>query len=291
MTTGPTALVTGAFGNTGRAIAGLLLARGVRVRTLTTRPGPIDTAIEAWSLDFDDPARLAAAFDGVDEFYNTYWMRTGDGSGYERVIARSEALIDAAVAGGVRQIAHLSVLKADEGSRYPYFRAKTRVEAILRASGVPHAVIRPALVFGGESALLNQLARVLRTTPVFPLAGGGHYRVRPVHVDDVARICVDAARGLDNEPIDAVGPERPTFAELVHSVKDAVGSHALLVPAPGRLVTFGAGLVGRVLRRPLLTSEELYSTVDGLADSDAPATGSRLLSDWLVQHGDELGRN
>lgn len=289
MTGGRTALVTGAFGNTGKAIADLLLAAGVRVRTLTTRPQPAGSVVEAWPLDFEQPDALAAAFDGVDEFYNTYWMRTGDESGYERVVARSLALLNAAAAGGVQRISHLSVLRADEGHRYPYFRAKAQVESILRGTGIPHVVIRPALVFGGQSALLDQLARVLRRSPVFPLAGGGRYRVRPVHVDDVARLCVDSTPGLGNEPIDAVGPERPTFAELVRSVTTAIGSRTLLVGAPGRLVTIGAGLVGRVTGQQLLTGEELFSTMDGLADTDGPATGSVRLSEWLTEHGSELG--
>ena len=284
-------LVTGAFGNTGRAIADLLLSRGRRVRTLTTRPSPAGSTIEARPLEFGDPARLAAAFDGVDEFYNTYWMRTGDRSGYERAVAHCIELFEAAVAAGVPQIVHISVLRADEGDRYPYFRAKSRVEAVLRDTGIPHAVIRPAVVFGGESALLDQLARVLRHTPVFPLPGGGAYRVRPVHVDDVARLCVDARVALDGHPVDAVGSERPSFAELVGSVKEAVGSRARLVRAPARAVLLGGAVVGRITGQQLLTAEELYSTMDGLADSDGPATGSRRLSEWLAQSGSRLGRS
>lgn len=229
MTAPTTALVTGAFGNVGAAIAERLAARGTPVRTLTTKRPPPGSPIEAWPLDFDDPDRLAVAFEGVDEFYNTYWMRTGDDSGYERAVQRNRMLLDAAVAAGVKRIVHVSVLRADDGDRYPYFRGKAQVEAMLRATRVPHVVIRPAVVFGGESALLNQLARVLRKSPVVPLAGDGNYRVRPVHIDDVARLCVESQAGVDADPIDAVGPERPSYQELVRAVRDAVGSRARLV--------------------------------------------------------------
>lgn len=285
-----TALVTGAFGNIGAAIAERLVSRGIHVRTLTTRTAPADSAIDARPLDFGDRTQLAAAFDGVDEFYNTYWMRTGDESGYLRAVEHSTMLLDAAAAGGVGRIAHLSVLHADDGGRYPYFRAKARVEEVLRSTRVPHVVVRPAVVFGGESALLDQLARVLRRSPVMPLPDGGSYRVRPVHVDDVARLCVESEAEVDATPIDAVGPERPTYTELVRSVRDAVGSHARLVRVPARVVALGAGLLGRLTRQPLLTGEELYSTIDGLADSDGPATGPTRLSAWLAAQGHLLGR-
>ncbi|WP_162941378.1 SDR family oxidoreductase [Desertimonas flava] len=285
-----TALVTGAFGNIGAAIAERLESRGAQVRTLTTRAAPAGSTIDVRPLDFSQPSVLASAFDGVDEFYNTYWMRTGDDSGYARAVEHSTMLLDAAAAAGVRRIAHLSVLHADDGDRYPYFRAKTQVEHVVRATGVPNVIVRPAVVFGGTSALLNQLARVLRKAPVMPIPGDGRYRVRPVHVDDVARLCVESDAALDSPPIDAVGPERPTYIELVRAVREVVGSRARLVRVPARVVAVGAGIVGRVTRQQLLTGEELYSTIDGLADSDGPSTGTARLSDWLAEHGRLLGR-
>ena len=285
-----TALVTGAFGNTGAAIAELLAQHGRRLRTLTNRPAPPGSTVDVRPFDVDDRAGLAAAFAGVDEFYNTFWMRTGDGSGYDEAVRRSAALFEAAAAGGVRRIVHLSVLRADEGERYPYFRAKAHVERLLRETEVPHAIVRPAVIFGGAAALVDELARVLRRSPMMPIPDGGRFRVRPVHVDDVARLCVDVDAALDAAPIDAVGPERPTYRELVEQVKRAVRSRALLVPVPARLVVTGATLLARITGRPLLTEEELDSTIEGLADSDGPATGERKLSEWLDAHGDELGR-
>lgn len=284
-------LATGAFGNIGQAIAELLIARGRRVRTLTTQTPPDGSVVDAVPFEFEHPERLAAAFDGVHTFYNSYWMRTGDASGYANAVARSSALFHAAAEAGVQRIVHISVLHADRGSRYPYFRAKAHVEELLRRTGVPHAVIRPALVFGGRSALLDQLARVLRRSPLFPIAGDGRYRVRPVHIGDVARLCVETTPTHDGDPIDAVGPERPTFGDLVGDVKAAVGSRSRLVRAPSRLVVLGAEAFGAVTRQQLLTRDELLSTMDGLADSIGPPTGRELLSEWILRHGHELGRS
>ncbi|MFP3900682.1 MAG: SDR family oxidoreductase [Acidimicrobiia bacterium] len=293
-------LVTGAFGNTGRAIAERLLGEGRRVRTLTNHPGPRDgaEAIEVRPYRFDDPDQLAASFAGATTFYDTFWMRTGTESGYATVVERSRALIAAAERAGVRRIVHLSVAHASEASPFPYFRAKALVESSVRASSVPAMIVRPALIFGGHAVLLNNLAWLLRRLPVFAVAGDGSYRVRPVHVDDVARLCVALGEAGGHHPsdagadgaVDAVGPERPTYLELVTSVRDLVGGRARIVRMPAPLVLQGAKVLGVVLRDDVLTRDELISTMEGLADTDGPATGAVRLSDWLRENAGGLGR-
>jgi NADH dehydrogenase len=280
-------LVTGAFGNVGSAIAARLVADGRPVRTLTSHPPDDPTDLDVRPFTWDDPAALAASFEGVETFYDTYWMRLGP---YDVAADRCTQLIAAAEAAGVRRIVHLSVVKPSLDSPYPYFRGKAEVEARLAASPVSSAVVRPALIFGGDAALLHDLARLLRRLPVFGLADGGAYRVRPVHVDDVADLCLAAGASLDATVTDAVGPERPTFRELVTEVRDAVGSRARLVSLPASLVLAAGRVLGRIQGQDLLTGDELRSTIEGLADTDGPATGTRSLSEWIRAHADDLGR-
>ena len=42
--------------------------------------------------------------------------------------------------------------------------------------------------------LINNIAWILRRLPVFAIPGEGAYPVQPVHVEDLARICVQPAR-------------------------------------------------------------------------------------------------
>jgi hypothetical protein len=51
-----------------------------------------------------------------------------------------------------------------------------------------------------------------------------------------------------------------------------------------------SAVLGAVLRDVLLTAEEYRSMRDGLADSDAPATGRESLAAWITRHGPDLGR-
>jgi NADH dehydrogenase len=151
-------------------------------------------------------------------------------------------------------------------------------------------VLRPAILFGGNGVLINNIAWLLRHLPLFVVGGTGEYRIRPIHVDDLARLCVGAGNSAQTEVLDAVGPERPTFGELVRTIKDAVGSRSQIVRVPGALIPPAARLLGLALRDTLLTAEEYQAMADGLADTDGPATGETALSQWIAGHKDTLGR-
>jgi uncharacterized protein YbjT (DUF2867 family) len=285
-------VVTGAFSYSGAAIASALQATGRRVRTLTGHPGRAPgTAIEVRPLDFADPAALAESLRGARTLYNTYWVRFAHGQvDHPVAVARSRVLFQAAAAAGVPRIVHTSITNPSPDSPYPYFRGKAAVEQALADLGVSHAVLRPAILFGGDGVLINNIAWLLRHLPVFAVGGTGEYRVRPIHVDDLARLAVRAGSSATTEVIDAVGPERPTFYELVHTIRNLVGSRSRIIRVPGALIPPAARLLGLALRDTLLTADEYQGMADGLADTDGPATGDTSLSRWIIDHKDTLGR-
>lgn len=161
-TTYRAAAVTGAFGFTGKYIARRLLAEGDRVVTLTNHPDradPFDGRVEACPLDFADPAGLAHSLEGVDTLYNTYWIRFESGaSTFARAVEHSKALIRAAQEAGVRRLVHVSIVHPDPASPLPYFSGKAAVEQAIRDSRLSWAILRPAVVFGREDILINNIA-------------------------------------------------------------------------------------------------------------------------------------
>ena len=292
-------VVTGAFSYSGAAIARELVAAGRPVRTLTNHPGRApespETAaaggIEVRPLDFTDPAALAESMRGAGTLYNTYWVRFAHGSvDHPVAVARSRVLFQAAAEAGVRRIVHVSITNPSADSPYPYFRGKAAVEQALGDLGVSHAVLRPAVLFGGNGVLINNIAWLLRHLPVFAVGGTGEYRLRPIHVNDLARLAVRAGDSAVTEVIDAVGPERPTFLALVQTIRTAVGSRSRVIRVPGTLIPAAARVLGLALRDTLLTAEEYQTMADGLADTDGPATGETALSQWIADHQDTLGR-
>jgi NADH dehydrogenase len=286
--------VTGAFSYSGAAIASDLLQRGHDVRTLTGHPdrGSADTPIEYRPLDFSDPVGLRNSLTGVHTLYNTYWVRFAHGTvNHEVAVTNSRVLFTAAVAAGVQRIVHVSITNPSHDSPDPYFRGKAAVEQALADSGVPsYAVARPAVLFGGGDVLLNNIAWLLRHLPVFAIGGHGDYRLRPIHVGDLAALCVDLGARTDIAVEDAVGPESLTFRQLVEAIRAAVGSRSVLVPVPGAVIPVLANLLNLALHDKLLTRDEYASMAAGRADSAAPATGTTVLTQWVVAHADELGR-
>ena len=285
-------VVTGAFSYSGRSIAQRLLERGRTVRTLTGHPKLGDNAneIQVRPLDFSDLPALVRNLEGVTTLYNTYWVRFAHGStSHEQATENSRTLFHAARQAAVQRIVHVSITNPTIESPYAYFRGKALVERALAETGVSYAILRPAILFGNDGVLINNIAWLLRRLPVFAVGGRGEYRIRPIHVDDLADLCIAAAGQPESRIIDAVGPERPTFFELVHMIRASVGSRACVLRVPGALLPPLSAVLNRVLHDVLLTRDEYNAMSDGLADTDGPSTAPTALSDWLTEYGATLG--
>lgn len=286
--------VTGAQGFTGRHITARLLASGREVRNLTghlNRPDRFDGRVPAVRLAFDDPQALRRSLQGIDTLYNTYWVRfPGYGIRHEDAVRNSQTLFAAARDAGVRRIVHISIANPSESQR-SYYRGKAAVEAALAASGMSHAIVRPAgAMFGDEPRLFNTIAWLLRRMPMFGIPGDGRYGIQPVDVLDVARIATELAARSDDVTVDAAGPETFTFREAVELVKEAVGSRSLLVNMPPTMSLLAARTMGLVMRDVLLTRDEVDDLMAGLLVTHEPALGRTRFTDWLADSGEWLGR-
>ena len=288
------AVVTGAFGYTGRHVARRLLDRGVRVRTLTRRwdrTNAFGGLVDAAPLDFADPDGLRRSLEGAGVLYNTYWVRFARGqTTFDLAVENSKALFEAAAKAGVGRIVHFSVTNAASGSRLPYFRGKGQVEESLKRVGIPYAIIRPTLVFGEGDILVNNIAWALRRFPLFPVYGGGDYPAQPVYAGDLAEQAVEAGSQSGNLVADAAGPETMSFETLLRLLTAALGIRSRLVRTPPSFGLALTGLVGLLMRDVVLTRDEIAGLMAGLLTSKAAPTGSTSLSSWIDQNADGLGR-
>lgn len=292
-------VVTGAFGYSGSYIARLLLDQGARIRSLTghlDRPNPFAPEHPHWDrvesvpYRFDDSAALADSLRGASTLYNTYWTRFEHGSTtYERAVANSRVLFQAAAAAGVRRVVHVSITNPSDDSPLPYFRGKAAVERALTESALSYAILRPTLLFGGNDILINNIAWMLRRMPVFGVFGSGEYRVQPVHVADVAALAVELAETDEDVVVDAVGPETYTFMELVRLVRQHVGSRALVMRVPPSVGLAVGGLLGWLVRDVVITRDEVVGLMANLLVSADPPTCPTRFSEWLEDHAPELG--
>ncbi len=291
--TAPLDVVTGAFSFTGRYVAEQLLDSGRRVRSLTRRPAggshPLAGRVEAAPVVFDDS--LVETLRGADTFYNTYWVRFERGpQTFARAVENTRRLVDAARLAGVRRIVHISVANPSLESPFPYFRGKAQTEELVRRSGLSYAIVRPTLVYGPDDVLINNIAWGLRHVPLFLVPGDGSYEVQPVSVRDTASICVEAGGHEEDVELDAAGPSRWTFEELVRLIARAVRSRAWITRAPEWMGLRAAQLAGWALRDVLVTRDELGALAAGLLVSGEEPRGCDRFDDWLAENGNRVGR-
>jgi NADH dehydrogenase len=286
-------VVTGAFGYSGRYIAERLLAAGHEVRTLTNSPhreNPFGGRVAAHPFNFDAPARLTESLRGAAVLYNTYWVRFNHRDfTYAAAVENTLRLFEAAGAAGVRRVVHLSITNPSEDSPFEYFRGKARLERALRTSGLSHAILRPAVLFGGEDILINNIAWMLRRLPVFAVFGGGRCRLQPIHVDDLAALAVEEGRGHADRVTDAIGPETFTYRGLVELIGAAIRHRRPIVSIPPMVGVVAARMLGVLLGDVVLTGDEVRGLMADLLWTSSPPVGRTRLSDWARANAASLG--
>ena len=164
-------VVTGALGFSGRHIAERLRNSGEAVRTLTNHPRD-GAPFEVAPFDFEKPGELARNMEGADVLYNTYWVRFAHGKvSHEKAVQNTKLLLNAARDAGVRRVVHVSITNPSRHSPLRYFKGKAVVEDEIRSSSLSYASLRPAVIFGEEDILINNIAWLLRRFPWLQFLG------------------------------------------------------------------------------------------------------------------------
>ena len=282
--------VTGAFGYTGSYIARQLIEAGEEVITLTNSPRQPDSpAIPAYPLRFGDS--LVDALEGVDVLYNTYWVRFNHQTfTHQTAVENTLQLFDAARKAQVRRVVHVSITNPDEHSPFEYFRGKACLERALIASGLSYAILRPAVLFGGDDILINNIAWLLRHLPVFGVFGDGGYRLQPIYVDDLARLAVEQGRSDENLTINAIGPETFTYRELVQTLGQILGVRRPIMSVMPEVGYVAGKVIGALMGDVTITREEIGGLMADLLYVDAPPAGSTRLTAWARAQRATLGR-
>lgn len=134
-------VVTGATGQLGRLVIQNLLKTVPAARIVAAVRSPQKAAdlaalgVQVREADYTLPATLAAAFAGADKLLLISSSEVG------RRTAHHRAAIDAARAAGVKLVAYTSLLRAPT-STLALAAEHVETEAMLRASGLPHVLLR-----------------------------------------------------------------------------------------------------------------------------------------------------
>lgn len=184
-----TIAVCGATGRQGGAVVRSLLAGGWQVRALTRDPASHATraltmlGADVVAADMDQPASLAAAFEGV---HGVYSVQNGLISGFEREIRQGCNVADAARSAGVNHLVYGSAGTGDPSTGVPSWDAKLRVEAHLRDTGVPFTTLRPQAFM--ELMTDKRFYPALGTWSIWPRIAGDQQPIPWLAVADLGAI-------------------------------------------------------------------------------------------------------
>ena len=291
---GGTVVITGAFSYTGKYATRILLDRGFQVLTLTfhpPRPNPYGDRVAVAPYNFERPDELRRSLEGASTLINTYWVRfPRGGMTFETAVRNSRILIHAAREAGVRRIVHVSIANPSLESPLGYYKGKAEVEQALQESGLSYSILRPTVIFGAEDILINNIAWFVRHFPVFGIPGDGRYSIRPIYVEDMARLLADAVDRQGSEIVNAVGPETFCFEDLVRMIATSVGRSIRLVHMPRFMAYLATVVTGWMVRDVVLTWEEYQGLMDNLQAPEGTSAGATRLSEWLKENGEGVGK-
>ena len=218
-------LVTGATGNTGRAIVDELARRDALVRAMV-RTGAdrarLPAGIPVAVADFDDPASIAAALDGAERAY----LVTPSS---ERAEEQQRRFADLAVKAGVRHLVVLSQLGAGEDSPVRFLRYHAAVEQHVRDLGVPFTFLRPNLFFQGLLAFAGPITAEGRFyAPI------GDATVSAVDVRDIAAVAAITLTepGHEGATYTLTGQAPVTHAQIAAALTNALGREVTFTDVP-----------------------------------------------------------
>ena len=193
-------LVTGATGYIGGRLVPELLAAGHEVRVLARHPERlVDRTwvndVQVVSGDAGDPDAVRAALKGVDvAYYLMHSLMAGDGfDDVEVVLARIFGTT--ARDEGVRRIVYLGGLQPAEApaSLSDHMSSRRDVGEILRASGVPTAELRAAVIIGSGSASFEMIRYLTERLPFMITPKWLRMPTQPIAMRDILYYLVQAA--------------------------------------------------------------------------------------------------
>jgi len=180
--------------------------------------------------------------------------------------AGTRNVVEAAKRAGVERFIQMSALgaRADGVSRYQ--TSKWRGEEEVRSSGIPYVILRPSIIFGPGDGFVSQMVQVMKTSPfVRPVPGKGTYKFRPIYIDDV--MCC-FAQSLSNEralgkTVELGGPQELSLSRMLEDISICVGVRKPAFHVPFPIVYANAAILGSVMRKPPVTTDQLRMLREG----------------------------
>ena len=117
--------------------------------------------------------------------------------------------------------------------------------------------------------MLDHLSHAFYTFPLFGLMGLSDRQVRPVAVDDVARLLEAAALGdtrLADRTIAVLGPDEMGLGAAVRRVANVTGRRPVFIRLPIAAQLLIARAAERMMRIPLISRAQVHILAEGVVE-------------------------
>jgi uncharacterized protein YbjT (DUF2867 family) len=274
------ALVAGATGYLGHYVVKEFKKQGYHVRALTRNHDGLDDISDYGDEIFHgtvtDPVSLKGICQDVDVVFSSVGItRHFDGFTYMDVDYQGNLnLLEEAKNASVSKFIYVSVLNAEKMPNLKIIQAKLAFTEALKQSGLDYVVIKPNGFFSDMLEFLKMAEQDKGN--VF---GTGDFCINPIHGEDLAQVCVNAAHGNDRE-ISVGGPDVFTHNELLALAFEIVNRPVKISRMP--LWAKNALLALLRLFTPIKTygPQEFFMTVLAM-DMVAPPYGDHHLKDFF----------
>lgn len=232
-------LITGATGYVGQSVATALAAEGHQVSALTRDPGSgraralAGSGIRLVPGSLADRAVISETLTETDAVVHTAYD-PADQVGSERALFGALAETDrrphVVYTSGCSIYGEHAHARLTSGTPVDDGTARAGLEAELRGTGVPHTVLRPGMVHGGDARSSIVGAWFLDASTTGPVHHGRRDKVWSwIHVDDLARAYAAVLRSPENHRgrTYLLADSQPTSAwAVVEAAARAAGSTA-----------------------------------------------------------------
>ncbi|WP_327101404.1 SDR family oxidoreductase [Nocardia vinacea] len=232
-------VVFGATGYIGGRLVPALAQAGHRVRAVARTPAklaevPWRDQVEVFRGDItdDDDVRAAVADQEV-VYYLVHSLTRRDFADIDQHAARVVAA--AATSAGVRRIVYLGGIIPEHTALSRHLASRAEVGEILRASGVPTAELRAAVIIGSGSASFEMLRYLSERLPAMITPRWVRNRIQPIAVRDVLYYLLRAAElpADVNRPFDIGGPDVLTYLTMMREYAVVAGlTRRMVLPVP-----------------------------------------------------------
>jgi nucleoside-diphosphate-sugar epimerase len=265
-----TVVVTGAAGLVGQNLIPRLKDRGWSVVGIDKHPAntarlralhPDITVVEA---DLSQPGAWTDALAGAEAVV----INQAQIGGLDRAefvannVTATQNILAAAAAQGVPYLVQISSSVVNSKAQDFYVETKTAQERLMADVAIPHAVLRPTLMFGWfDRKHLGWLRRFMDRSPLFPVPGTGRFRRQPLYAGDFAAIIAASIERHVTGTYDISGRSQVDYIDIIRLIKRIVGARAAIVRIPYGLFWLLLWLYARIDRSPPFTVSQLKALV------------------------------